>query len=310
MDQNTQHENESIFFAPVKKDAAYYRREARARLAGKWKIGYIVSLLALILGAVRMGFSFNVDTEDIDLLSSVSPELILSFLPLVIVIGSLSAVAALAFDLFVSGPTVVGYHQFHLAVIDQNEQDVAVPTLFSFFKKNYLKAVLLRLLNLLVSLVAMLPLLAAFVFAFIHVIVAYIGAPLIGDLLLPLLNSAIAILLGAIGSLALSVPVLYAFSAAPFIMADYPEVSAVEAMRNSRHLMRGHKWKLFCLDLSFVGWILLGLLMLGIGIVFVLPYINTAHALFYDDISGRATAKETEFPSLDPNDYNPDTPSV
>ena len=310
MNQNTQYENESIFFTPVKKNAAYYRQEARARLTGKWKMGYLVSFLAIILGAAGTAFSLGIDKEDLEELTSVSPETLLSLLPVMLLVGALSALTALAVDLFVSGPATIGYHRFHLAVIDRNDPEISVSTLFFAFKKHYMKAVLLRLLNLLVSLVVLLPILGAYVLSLIHVITSFIASPLLGSLILPIINSAIALLLASFVSLALSILVLYAYTVAPFIMADYPEVSAVEAMRNSRHLMRGNKWKLFCLDLSFLGWFLLGLLMLGIGIIFVLPYINTARALFYDDISGRATAKETEFPSLDPNDYNPDIPSV
>ena len=310
MDQHAQHENESIFFTPVKKNAAYYRQEARARLTGKWKMGYLVSFLAIILGAAGTAFSLGIDKEDLEELTSVSPETLLSLLPVMLLVGALSALTALAVDLFVSGPATIGYHRFHLAVIDRNDPEISVSTLFFAFKKHYMKAVLLRLLNLLVSLVVLLPILGAYVLSLIHVITSFIASPLLGSLILPIINSAIALLLASFVSLALSILVLYAYTVSPFIMADYPEVSAVEAMRNSRHLMRGNKWKLFCLDLSFLGWFLLGLLMLGIGIIFVLPYINTAHALFYDDISGRATAKETEFPSLDPNDYNPDIPSV
>jgi hypothetical protein len=43
----------------------------------------------------------------------------------------------------------------------------------------------------------------------------------------------------------------------------------------------------------------------GIGVFFLSPYMYAADAAFYDDIANRAAARETEFPSVDPNDYDP-----
>ena len=88
------------------------------------------------------------------------------------------------------------------------------------------------------------------------------------------------------------------------ILAEYPEISAIDALRNSASLMRGNKWRLFCLQISFIGWVLLaGCCTCGIGVMFLTPYMSAANAAFYDDIANRAAARETEFPSLDPNDY-------
>ena len=69
-------------------------------------------------------------------------------------------------------------------------------------------------------------------------------------------------------------------------------------------MMRGNKWKLFCLDISFIGWGLLAVYCTcGIGMIFLMPYIYAARMAFYDDISNRQSAKEVEFPSLNPDDY-------
>ena len=55
----------------------------------------------------------------------------------------------------------------------------------------------------------------------------------------------------------------------------------VDLITQSREWMNGYKWKLFCLDLSFIGWYLLGLLCLGVGVLFVTPYHRMARANFY-----------------------------
>jgi uncharacterized membrane protein len=49
-------------------------------------------------------------------------------------------------------------------------------------------------------------------------------------------------------------------------------------------MMQGRKMKLFLLDLSFIGWILLSILTLGIGLLWLLPYMYSARAAFYEDI--------------------------
>lgn len=77
----------------------------------------------------------------------------------------------------------------------------------------------------------------------------------------------------------------FAYSMAGFIMAENPEISAKEAMEVSQEMMRGNKWRLFCLSFSFFGWNILACLTLGIGYLWLNPYMNAAMASFYDDIS-------------------------
>lgn len=59
------------------------------------------------------------------------------------------------------------------------------------------------------------------------------------------------------------------------------EKELTELITESRYMMDGYKWKLFCLDFSFFGWYILGALCLGIGVFFVEPYHQTARANFY-----------------------------
>ena len=80
----------------------------------------------------------------------------------------------------------------------------------------------------------------------------------------------------------------YAYSMAVYVANDNPELSPIEAIRRSKELMRGHKWDLFVLDLSFLGWILLSLLTCGIGFIFLVPYIEMAHVEFYRELTDKA----------------------
>lgn len=73
----------------------------------------------------------------------------------------------------------------------------------------------------------------------------------------------------------------YAYRMVQYIMADNPEMDANEAITLSRKMMDGEKWNAFVLDLSFIGWYLLGALACGIGVLFVNPYYQSTYAQLY-----------------------------
>ena len=57
--------------------------------------------------------------------------------------------------------------------------------------------------------------------------------------------------------------------------------------------MRGNRGNLFLLELSFIGWIFLGFLTLGIGLIWVVPYLQVTVACFYDELT-KSNVKEVE----------------
>ena len=69
-----------------------------------------------------------------------------------------------------------------------------------------------------------------------------------------------------------------------FILAENPQMKSSDALRKSEAMMNGNRWKLFCLLWRFFGWFLLGILSLGIGFLWILPYMQTTLARFYDDL--------------------------
>ena len=73
----------------------------------------------------------------------------------------------------------------------------------------------------------------------------------------------------------------YAYSMVPYILADNPNIGVSKAISLSNRMTHGHKLDMFILDLSFIGWYLLGMLAFFIGMVFVLPYENTTKAELY-----------------------------
>ena len=75
---------------------------------------------------------------------------------------------------------------------------------------------------------------------------------------------------------------MYAYSMAYYIKLDHPDYGWKACIDESRQLMDGHKWEKFVLDLSFLGWIIVGSLCLGVGTLWVTPYMEAANAQFYE----------------------------
>lgn len=73
----------------------------------------------------------------------------------------------------------------------------------------------------------------------------------------------------------------YSYAMTPYILLDHPEMGINDAITESRRLMDGHKWELFCLNLSFIGWILLGILTFGLLFGWLTPYMSITNAAFY-----------------------------
>lgn len=74
------------------------------------------------------------------------------------------------------------------------------------------------------------------------------------------------------------------YSMSYYIMLDDPSIAANDARKKSMEMMRGHKWRLFCLELSFIGWALLSILTLGILMFWIQPYMQCAIAAFYQSL--------------------------
>jgi len=85
------------------------------------------------------------------------------------------------------------------------------------------------------------------------------------------------------------------YSMSYFIMAENPSISQADARRTSMRMMEGHKWELFCLEISFIGWLLLSALTFGILLCWVIPYMYTAQAAFYENIRLQYTASSSPF---------------
>ena len=90
----------------------------------------------------------------------------------------------------------------------------------------------------------------------------------------------------------------YAYSMAFFIRNDHPDYDWSTCIAESQKLMQGKKMKLFLLDLSFIGWYLLGFLAFGIGVVWASAYAQAARAAFYCDLVGDVAPESVETPEM------------
>lgn len=116
----------------------------------------------------------------------------------------------------------------------------------------------------------------------------------------------------------------FSYAMTPYILAENPGMTANQAITQSRQIMNGNKWRLFCLGLSFIGWsmvcmlpgiiIIIGLgsalvmtgnalylvgfipafLLVTIGMFFLRPYEEAARAAFYRDLVGDPTVVRAE----------------
>ena len=78
----------------------------------------------------------------------------------------------------------------------------------------------------------------------------------------------------------------YGYRQALFLVLDRPELSVMQCLKESRRMMKGHKWELFKLDLSFVGWTLLAAFIQPVEI-WTVPYMKTVYLLYYERLCGR-----------------------
>lgn len=112
----------------------------------------------------------------------------------------------------------------------------------------------------------------------------FIGASKMGDLILLGLLKNVFLFLWSLLFLIPGVVKYYSYAMAYYIKYDHPEYDWNACITESRKMMDGHKWRLFCLDFSFIGWVIVGYICCFIGVLWVVPYMEAARANFYDDL--------------------------
>ncbi len=108
---------------------------------------------------------------------------------------------------------------------------------------------------------------------------------------------AVIVTLGCIAFIIPGIILALAYSMSTYLLVDNPDMGIVEILKNSRTMMQGNKWRLFCLMISFIGWYLLLIPTLGLLSLWLMPYISVTYCAFYNNLIGKggvANAVETE----------------
>ena len=79
----------------------------------------------------------------------------------------------------------------------------------------------------------------------------------------------------------------FEYAIVPYILADDAEITSKEAFKKAKEMMKGNKWRLFKLNFSFIGWGVLCVLTLGVGTMFLVPYVAAANAEFYAELKSK-----------------------
>ena len=87
---------------------------------------------------------------------------------------------------------------------------------------------------------------------------------------------------------------MFSWSLAYYIQKDNPDWNYKKVLDTSSQWMKGHKWELFLLELSFIGWILLSIITLGFALIYVVPYITATRAEYYEYIKSLNESVEVD----------------
>ncbi|MBM6618974.1 DUF975 family protein [Bacillus suaedaesalsae] len=95
-----------------------------------------------------------------------------------------------------------------------------------------------------------------------------------------------------------------AYSQTVYVYRDNPHINYSDAITESRRLMDGHKWDFVVLHLSFIGWFILSIFTLGIGMLWIMPYMQASKAAFYEELKrekGEFTINSPKIKSIEVN---------
>lgn len=242
-----------------------YRSRARTSLSGKWGLAVGTTFVASLLGAINGGqINLNLSSEDIEYYLGDSAYYSQSFSQ------SLYTNPEMFDDLlesFFGVAAVLGFISTVFAIVAFVLGGATKAGLCRFNKNLYFNSD------------------AKFNDIFTHY--NNLGTTIVANLLISIFTVLWTLLFIFPGIIA-----AYSYRMTFYILDENPDMTAKEAIAASKELMKGHKWELFCLDISFIGWLILSGLTLGIGILFYNPYTQAAEYAFYHQIAHGSESSE------------------
>ncbi len=247
--------------------------ELKSRAKEVLKTSYWKSLLAMVIcSAIGNGITVNMNTQSI-----INPNFsniesaILNNLGLFTGIFSSIVVSSLLVSVFLTNPLSVGQIRFfnESARGRTSIQEIFYPFLNGL--NNYLNIVKVEFFKTL--------------FLFLWGMAGFLVAGVIGVIIgyfanITKLNVFLPVLVIYIGFIPMLIKT-YQYFFVEYILTDEPDIQWREAIKKSKEMTDGNKLRMFLLSLSFFGWLTLGILCFGIGVIFVMPYIQATFTQLY-----------------------------
>lgn len=296
------------------------KSQAKMNLKSKYWSAFVVTLIISILGGGASAFngrfsggSIGFDSDTLKQMQDGNFQQYFTYLEdffhsglfvATIFLGVLAALIGVAFSVFVSSVVQVGGNRW----FSRSRESAGAPSIgmiFSLFKAgSYLKTVgsmlWMNLFLFLWNLLASVPMLIGVIYTTVKIFQTDFSAwrdltsNQAADLVLKLIVEFGPVLgLLTLASILLSIPYIiktYSYRMTPWILADNPAIGYRRALQLSMTMTRGHKWNIFVLDLSFIGWYLLGFLACCIGTIFVIPYVYAVQAELFAVLRSESVA--------------------
>ncbi|GAA0177799.1 DUF975 family protein [Clostridium sediminicola] len=268
------------------------KRQALDSLSGRWGTAILVCFIYFILlSSISItigGFTSINILRDFTLLSSYNDinqyanqtstsQLILNLNQLI--------------NLVIAGPLIYGLSGFFLNIIRKN--NIRIENLFSGFKrfgKSFLLNLVISIFTVLWWLAIMLPVIIISVIIITIIIMTTgfnEGMNSVGNFESSFgifISFGIIIFLVSIIAFIICTIIIFRYKLAYYIYVDNNDYDIMDCIKQSKIMMKGFKIKLFLLYLSFIGWWILSCISLGIGFLWLTPYIQTSTAIFYENL--------------------------
>lgn len=223
-----------------------------------------------LLVCLIVGFISNFGSGGTSFISNINEYRLPPRVIMIIAVGVLIfSLIGMLLNIFVGSPVQVGKASFFLK--SRNHSTKLSEIWFAFNKAHYWNIVKVMFIR---SLIIFAWLLLFFVPMFAFMVLSIIFYRSAGIFLFLMMASLLLIIPSTIKQLD--------YSQLVYIMAEQPSMNYKEALAKSKTMMYGYRWFSFVLDLSFLGWILLGILACCIGVIFVNPYIEATYVEFYE----------------------------
>lgn len=246
------------------------RKEARVSLKGKWGKG---ALITLVYGLITYAM-----------------QLIASLIPIIGLIALIVIEVPIAYGIIVS-----------FMKLKRGEEVSVVDFLTDGFKSfgrawGVTGNILLKLI-------------VPIIIAIVLIVLAMVGMSMttINSLTLSSSSSAVSaigtvlVIVGIIGYIVAIIDIviksLY-YVLSMFVLRDHEELTGKEIVEKSEELMKGNRWSYVWLFLTFIGWAILACFTLGIGMFWLIPYVQVAQIIFYEDRAGKLNEKKDSEPEV------------